>query len=153
MIIPSSVIDSFTRQWAPLSNFYPVKIEFEGIEYPSVEHAFQAAKTYNESTRRAIAGLKSAGAAKRAGREMGVMVPHWTEYARFAVMEQLIETKFSSANPDMVSTLLATGDALLIEGNYWHDNTWGSCFCTRVSCRRTGANALGRILMKRRAQL
>lgn len=153
MILPGCTIDSFTRQWAPLSNFHPVKIEFEGIEYPSVEHAFQAAKTYNDKIRRDIAKLNGAGEAKRAGREMTIIVPRWSEYVRFAVMEQLIATKFSSAHPDMVSTLLDTGDALLVEGNYWHDNIWGSCVCTRVSCRRSGANALGRMLMKRREQL
>lgn len=39
-----SEIKSFTGKYSFLSNFYPCKVLFEGVRYPSVEHAFQAAK-------------------------------------------------------------------------------------------------------------
>ena len=38
------VIDSFGGEYSFLSNFHKCKVEFEGMTYPSVEHAFQAAK-------------------------------------------------------------------------------------------------------------
>jgi predicted NAD-dependent protein-ADP-ribosyltransferase YbiA (DUF1768 family) len=34
----------------------------------------------------------------------------------------------------------------LIEGNYWHDNCWGSCTCIKCA-DRPKQNALGKILM------
>jgi len=48
--------------------------------------------------------------------------------------------------------LLATLDAELIEGNAWHDNFWGDCFCEK--CRDIeGLNVLGNILMRIREEL
>ncbi len=38
------VIDRFQGEYSFLSNFHPAPITFERIEYPTVEHAFQAAK-------------------------------------------------------------------------------------------------------------
>lgn len=48
--------------------------------------------------------------------------------------------------------LLETGDAELIEGNYWHDNTWGQCYCPRCK-NKIGENHLGKLLMKIRESL
>ncbi|MCD7839045.1 MAG: hypothetical protein LUG46_00305 [Erysipelotrichaceae bacterium] len=41
-------INRFRNEYAFLSNFYVVDIEYEG---PSVEHAFQAAKTLDNNER------------------------------------------------------------------------------------------------------
>jgi hypothetical protein len=61
------VIESFVGEHAFLSNFFPCKIVYEGIEYPSTEHAFQAAKTPDRETRLIIAAKKKPGQAKHAG--------------------------------------------------------------------------------------
>jgi hypothetical protein len=42
--------------------------------------------------------------------------------------------------------LLSTGDSLLIEGNYWHDNYWGRCTCSKCQSE-IGLNQLGEVLM------
>jgi predicted NAD-dependent protein-ADP-ribosyltransferase YbiA (DUF1768 family) len=39
------MIDRFDGEFAFLSNFAPCEVEFEGIIFPTVENAFQAAKT------------------------------------------------------------------------------------------------------------
>ena len=39
-----AIIDSFRGEYGFLSNFNKSRVEFEGMTYPSVEHAFQAAK-------------------------------------------------------------------------------------------------------------
>ena len=39
------MINSFVGPCRFLSNFYPSEITYEGITYPTVEHAFQASKT------------------------------------------------------------------------------------------------------------
>ena len=42
-------IDSFTGDYHFLSNFAASKVELDGVEYKSVEHGYQAAKTLNRS--------------------------------------------------------------------------------------------------------
>ena len=41
----SAAIDSVSGAHAFLSNFHPAPVVLDGVTYPSVEHAFQAAKT------------------------------------------------------------------------------------------------------------
>src|SRR5262245_22740028 len=61
-------ITEFQGEHRWLSNFWPCGVEFEGVMYPSAEHAYQAAKTLDEGARRRIAGLATAAEAKAAGR-------------------------------------------------------------------------------------
>jgi predicted NAD-dependent protein-ADP-ribosyltransferase YbiA (DUF1768 family) len=52
-------------------------------------------------------------------------------------------------NPILLDRLAATGDAILVEQNHWHDNYYGDCVCDR--CKDIpGQNRLGRILMELR---
>lgn len=70
---------------------------------------------------------------------------------RVDVMRDVVHTKFGS-NPDLAGQLIATGDAELIEGNYWHDNFFGNCICP-VCAKTPGQNWLGKILMDEREAL
>lgn len=45
------MIERFDGMYKFLSNFYMTPIEYEGLVYPSSEHAFQAAKTLSEKER------------------------------------------------------------------------------------------------------
>ena len=56
-----------------------------------------------------------------------------------------VKAKFSK-NPILKAKLLATGDAELIEGNWWNDTYWGVC-------KGVGKNKLGKILMRVRDEL
>lgn len=136
-------IESFSAEYRFLSNFWPADVEFEGAPYPSVEHAYQAAKTLDPAERRRIAALPTPAEAKRAGRRLALR-PDW-EIAKFAVMEQCVRYKFTH-HADLREKLLATGDAELVEGNTWGDRVWGVY-------QGRGENRLGRILMKVRAEL
>lgn len=62
-------IGSFTGPHRFLSNFWSVAIAFEGHSYRTVEHAFQAAKTFDEDERRRIRNEPDAGGAKPAAEE------------------------------------------------------------------------------------
>ena len=144
-------ITKFRGQYAFLSNFYTIKkttvrgrngIEYEGLWYPSVEHAYQAAKTLNKSVRRIVASANTPVVAKRMGKCL-VLRPDWEE-AKLGIMELLLRQKFSK--PNLSEALLSTGDAELIEGNWWHDEYWGVC-------NGKGENHLGRLLMKLRKEL
>ena len=118
------MIDSFRGEHRFLSNFYPAPVEFEGITYPTVEHAYQAAKTENPLWRVIILGCETAGEAKRCGRKVPLR-KNWNR-VRQAVMTNLIWQKFSK-HEHLKQKLLATGVQPLIEGNAWGDTFWGVC--------------------------
>jgi ribA/ribD-fused uncharacterized protein len=135
------VIDSFSKQYRFLSNFYPCKIWFEGLLYPSTEHAYQAAKTLDMQERIRISKLPVADA-KKAGNKIKIR-DDWEEI-KISVMVQLIDMKFNIQL--FAEKLLATGEAELIEGNWWNDVFWGVC-------KGVGKNMLGIILMEKRDRL
>ena len=54
-------------------------------------------------------------------------------------LEEIVEEKFRQ-NPKLAEMLLATEDAILIEGNTWGDKFWGVC-------NGVGENNLGKVLM------
>ena len=131
-----------------LSNFYHSPIFYEGIVYPTNEHFFQAMKTLDIETRKAIAAAPTPGAAKRMGRHVALR-PDW-EKIKVDVMRLGLILKFTDA--ELAEKLVATGDEELVEGNWWHDNTWGNCHCTECS-RKGGRNLLGMLLMEVRKEL
>lgn len=136
-------IAEFRGEYRFLSNFWPATVVFEGIEYPTVEHAYQAAKTLDVNERKRIALLATPGDAKRAGRALPLRAD-W-ENVKLGVMEQCVRYKFTH-HAELCAKLLATGDAYLEEGNTWGDEFWGT-----VNGR--GENHLGKILMKVREEL
>ena len=141
------MIDFFDGEYAFLSNFYNASCIFEEKLYPTVEHAFQAAKSLDHAERDWIAAAGSPGLAKRLGRRINLR-SDW-EKIKFDVMEECLRSKF--ADSALKQKLLATGDEELVEGNYWHDNTYGNCSCER--CKDVvGRNMLGNILMKLRTE-
>jgi ribA/ribD-fused uncharacterized protein len=142
-------IVSFRGKYDFLSNFYPSEIEMDGIAYPTVEHAYQAAKTPDEDKRREVAALVKPGAAKAAGRR--IKPPHnWREY-NLELMTDLIRQKFTRY-PDLREKLKATGDAELIEGNNWNDRFFGKCRDKKTG-EWVGENKLGLMLMRVREEL
>lgn len=129
-------IDSFRKEFAFLSNFYPVEIQFDGRQYLSVEHAYQASKTLRPLERKVIREACTPGEAKRRGRE-ATLRPDW-EIVKLTFMEGFVRQKFT--RPDFRTMLEGTGDRELIEGNWWGDRFWGVC-------QGQGQNNLGMILM------
>ena len=137
-------IDKFDGKFRFLSNFYPSPIFYDGILYPTVEHAFQAAKTLNMQERKEKFNDKlTPGEAKRNGRHVKLR-SDWEE-VKVNIMYELVLQKFT-VHPLLTQDLLNTYPATLIEGNYWNDCFWGIC-------NGTGENKLGLILMKVRDQL
>ena len=133
------MIDEFKGDYRFLSNFYPAVVILDGREYPSVEHAYQAAKTLDTKWRSKIRSAQSAGDAKKLGNQIPreLFNPDW-DAIRMEVMSDLLIQKFY--DPVLRADLLATGDAELIEGNRWNDKFWGVC-------KGEGTNKLGQLLM------
>jgi len=142
----SRVIARFAGPHDFLSNFYPSAIQCEGETYPTVEHAFQAAKTADPEERAWVRSAPTPAAAKSRGRRVALR-PDWGD-VKVRVMEMLVRAKFSG--PLLAERLLATGTNELVEGNSWGDRTWGAVW---DGYRRDGRNELGRILMQIRAEL
>lgn len=135
-------IAEFENEYRWLSNFWMSDVKMYGKIYPSVEHAYQAAKTLDLALREKMRLCKTAAGVKKMGRKL-VIREDW-ESIKISVMEELVTRKFQ--NTELRAKLLATGDAELIEGNWWKDFFWGVC-------NGVGENNLGKILMRIRDKI
>ena len=131
-------IVSFTGKFRFLSNFHPCKVVFDGIEYPSAEHAYVASKTSDIVQRYSIAEMEHPGEVKRLGRKLKIR-SDW-EKVKVPVMKAIVQAKFDQ-NPDLMSLLKETRPNELVEGNTWGDRFWGE------SPLGNGRNEWGKILM------
>lgn len=141
------MIDRFRGKYNWLSNFFPCEypIFLEGSDiagYPSVEHAYQAAKTFDMGFRTRIR-LGDAVHAKRFFKNRKeFMRPDWDQ-VKLSIMEHCLRQKFQKGI--LREYLLKTGDEEIVEGNTWGDVFWGQCPVG------TGENHLGKLLMKIRS--
>jgi len=123
-----------------LSNFYMRPVKYEGIVYPSTEHAFQAAKFHDLEKKKQIQKCATPNQAKKLGRDPEGFRPDWNK-VRIQVMHRIVKAKFEQ-HPDLKEALLATENQQLQEGNTWNDVFWGVDIRTGK-----GSNKLGKILM------
>lgn len=135
------VIDSFSGRYHFLSNFYPSPYQYVGYTIPTVEHGYQADKAVDEKDWIRIVQSPTPAQAKKLGRTIQIHA-NW-EDIKVDVMLNHLKLKF--ADPQLKQMLLDTGDAVLIEGNWWGDKFWGVC-------RGEGKNMLGTVLMNLRTQ-
>lgn len=142
------MITEFDGKYAFLSNFFHSPFAYDGIEYPTVEHFFQAMKTLDQEERKKIAAADSPGKAKQMGRHVQLR-KDWEEIKE-AVMLEGLYLKFT--DEQLADWLLETGNEELIEGNFWCDQTWGSCNCPKHK-DIPGKNLLGKLLMKVRSEI
>jgi len=141
----NKTINAFKGSYRFLSNFVPCSVYLEGVAYPSVEHAYQAAKATDPALRVPFES-GTAPEAKKRGSKLNIR-PDW-ENIKLAVMESLLNQKFLQGT-SYRAMLDATKGSELIEGNWWHDNFWGECYCgEKEACKNGGKNHLGKLLMK-----
>jgi hypothetical protein len=133
------MIGPFDGEYRFLSNFYVPNngVFFEGICYPTAEHAFQAAKTLDISKRIRMTTIGTAAEAKSFGKTLSLQ-KNW-ENIKLEIMRQIVLDKFSR-NTSIGEKLIATGSERLAEINTWKDRFWGVY-------NGTGENHLGKILM------
>ena len=127
-----------------LSNMAYVDITYDGIRFLSTENFYQAMKYQDKIVRMNVATLKphEAKTYSRANKMTSLVF----EEKKLEIMEYAQKQKYSKE--PFKSKLLATGDVLLEEGNWWGDKFWGVDIKTRQ-----GENHLGKIIMKIRDQL
>jgi hypothetical protein len=131
-------ISAFIGRWEALANWFQSAVFYEGERYPSVEHAFQAAKAGADAV--AAKAIREAATPKLA-HELGRKLPLPVDWERRKrpLMQALLRDKFRRDSA-LHERLLRTDNRNLIAGNDWGETFWG------VSGGR-GANELGKALM------
>lgn len=138
-------ISQFRGEFRFLSNFFPATMVMDGLRFTDTEAAFQSQKEPEKA--HMFEGLDPA-TTKAMGRKANLR-EDWDE-VKNDVMRRVVRLKFEQ-NTDLRKRLIDTGDAVLIEGNNWHDNYWGACTCEGCE-RKKGKNMLGNILMELRSE-
>lgn len=126
-------VNQFTGDYKFLSNFYPMGGK-------TLEHYYQAKKTRIREEKESIMNCKTPGQAKRLGRKITLRTD-WEE-KKIAFMTKLVRKKFKDKK--LAKMLIATDTLELTEGNDWHDNFWGNCYCEKCYNIK-GQNHLGKI--------
>ena len=146
----------FRGEYRFLSNFHDPAVNFNGVWFPTVEHAYQAAKVRDGLWHEALdkdylevfANLCSPAAAKAAGRNLhpDLIRPNWDEI-KVNIMKLLIRHKFSPLRSDtrVAWELEQTYPRPIFELNTWGDKFWG--VVRDEYGRLDGENWLGKILM------
>ena len=134
-------ITSFTGYFEFLHNNFMTPVYYEGSLYPSVTHAYHAARSTDETTRRAIINADSfhtvATIASR------IQDPEDWPTRRLDIMERLVRDKFRRSK-ELQEKLKATEKRELIMT--YEDEKKGNFYWGMVNGK--GQNQLGRILMK-----
>lgn len=136
------MIDSFKGEYAWLSNMALVKIKYDGIEYPSVEHAYMSAKSHYMEWKSRCADTQISGKQIKLESKGVILRDDWEE-VKYDVMKECIDHKFSQE--PFKTKLEETGDVELVEGNWWNDLYWGV-----DSKTGKGENNLGKLIMEKR---
>ena len=141
------MINSFSGPYEFLSNFYNCPVTAWGITYRNSESAFQAQKTKDEGIRKEFSNLNPSQG-KLKGRNIELR-EDWEE-VKDSVMYHILRYKVYQ-NKDLFVKLMNTENEELIEGNWWHDNYWGDCYCDKCKDIK-GQNNLGKMLMDLREE-
>lgn len=142
----NDVIAGFFGPFRFLSNFYPVNggVGFDEIVYPSIEHAYQAAKWPVDQRAQFVS--VTAGQSKKLGRLAPSFNQKRWDKQKYDLMYHLNWQKYQN-DRKLKLKLLATEGFLLEERNSWGDSDWGT------NERGEGANNLGIILMRVRDKI
>ena len=129
-------------RWCGLSNFARAPFEVNGVQYPTVEHFYQAAKAVTAWEHDMVRTAASPRDAKKQGRRVQLR-PDWEE-VKIEVMRMALLAKFQQ-NAELRELLLSSGDCPIHEDSP-SDAVWGWM-------NGGGRDLLGRLLMEVRAVL
>lgn len=132
------------KPYGAFSNLFRRTIVFEGREYPTAEHAYQAGKARKEAVREWILSAPSPSLVAMAAHGLYTwdIVPDWSR-TKFDRMREVLKAKFMQ-HEDLRELLLSTGNARLVEvarTDNAVNRTWGEV-------NGKGQNMLGVLLME-----
>ncbi|MFT4435046.1 NADAR family protein [Caballeronia sp. 15715] len=137
------------KPYGVFSNLYKRAIIFDGIEYPTSEHAYQAGKPRKDSVREWLMAAPSPSLLAMAAHGLYVwdVHPEWSK-TKFDRMKRVLTAKFTQ-HLDLQEILLSTGDAQLTEVatvDNAVNRLWGQV-------NGVGKNMLGTLLMEVRSEI
>ncbi|MCU7919935.1 MAG: NADAR family protein [Candidatus Thiodiazotropha sp. (ex Epidulcina cf. delphinae)] len=137
------------KPYGGFSNLYRCEIEFEGIIYPTAEHAYQAGKARRPEVRDWLMAAPSPALLAMAAHGLyhWDIAPGWSK-TKFNRMRAILWEKFTQ-HQDLGELLLGTGDMRLVEKPRTDNPTnrlWGEV-------NGKGKNMLGTLLMEVRSEL
>lgn len=140
---------STDKPYGAFSNLFRRPIIFEGREFPTSEHAYQAGKARKDAVREWILSAPSPSLVAMAAHGLYTwdIVPNWTEI-KFDRMRNVLRAKFSQ-HTDLQELLLQTADARIVEAGRTDNpvnRIWGEV-------NGKGLNMLGILLMEIRTEL
>lgn len=135
------------KPYGAFSNLFRRSVTYEGVVYPTSEHAYQAGKARKPAVRDWILNAPTPALAAMAAHNLYVwdVVPNWSQI-KFDRMRGVLRAKFDQ-HDDLRRLLLATGDTRLVEVgtvNNAVNRLWGEV-------DGKGENMLGVMLMELRA--
>jgi len=139
------MISEFQNEYRWLSNFAPVIVVLDEVEYPSVEQAYMSAKSDEAVWKEFCAAADINPKWVKKLSTLIVVKPDW-ELMKLEVMKSCLVQKYNTEH--YRTQLLETGDEYIQEGNRWGDTYWGVCLETH-----TGENNLGKLIMEIRKTL
>src|SRR5580698_2327306 len=103
------------KPYGAFSNLFKRPILFEGTEYPTAEHAYQAGKASKEAVRKWILSAPSPSLVAMAAHGLYTwdIVPNWSKI-KFDRMRAVLWAKFDQ-HEDLRKLLVSTGTSRLIE--------------------------------------
>ncbi len=142
-------ISGFFGPYRFLSNFWPAWVVYDGLVYPTVENAYQAAKFARADRQKFLTCSPGEAKALSGGGSRLYSREAWAPM-KVAVMHELVGKKVSVHHPDLRRALLETGIAELKETNWWGDTFWG-VYLEKKTDVPVGENNLGKLLMEVRS--
>lgn len=143
---PEEDISFYPKEFYVFDNFSAFQVEYNGIIFPTSEHAYQSMqfiKTSKEIFEK-IKNSKSAhDAQKMAFENKDKADPEWDKKKK-EIMKSILRSKINQ-HPYVLKKLLQTGDRKIIEDS-WRDPIWG---WGEAKC---GQNLLGQIWMELREE-
>lgn len=140
-----AVFVSMTDSLDPLAPFSRHGFVLEGLEWPSVEHYYQAMKFDDTTHREQIRTAPHPAKAHKLGRKRRPRIRRDWDQIRETIMIRGTYTKCRT-HDDVAAALLATGAKALVE-NSQYDYFWG------IGRDGRGHNRYGKVLSQVRARL
>lgn len=137
------------KPFGAFSNLFKRSMIFEGREFPTAEHAYQAGKPRKDSVREWILSAPTPSLVAMAAHGLYTwdINPDWSRI-KFDRMRDVLKAKFSQ-HEDLKELLISTGSARLVEVGRTDNvvnRTWGEV-------NGKGKNMLGILLMEVREEL
>jgi len=136
----------YPKEFYVFDNFTAFQVEYDGILFPTSEHAYQATKFKKTSpeTYELVRNARSAHDAQRIANENKDKAdPEWTNY-KVSVMKDILRNKIEQ-HPYVLKKLIQSGNREIIEDS-WRDSTWG------WGENKDGQNLLGKLWMELRKE-